>query len=224
MNVSALTEYLLTHSNAEKAVSMEGYLKNQFKCIGLQATKRRKIFKDFLKNNEDFSLDRMYEESQKVWASPYRECHYLYIDFLIKHKKKLKEEHMKVVEELIIKKSWWDTVDMLATHLVGILFKKYPKLCDEYHVKWQQSDNIWLKRSLILFQLKYKEETDTDLLSKIIEDNLKTGEFFINKAIGWALREYSKVNPQWVLSFVENHQLSKLSKREGLKYLKKNTP
>lgn len=221
MNIDHLTQYLLDYHNPEQAIQMEGYLKNQFKCIGLKASKRRRLFKDYIQNHENFKIENLLEESQKIWESPYREMQYIYLDFLIKNKRKLERKDFQVIEKLIVTKSWWDTVDMLSTHVIGTLFKKYPKLYDKNSIKWQDSNNIWLKRSLILFQLKYKDKTDIDILRRVIEDNLGTEEFFINKAIGWALREYSKTNPEWVISFVKTHNLTSLSKRESLKYLKK---
>jgi 3-methyladenine DNA glycosylase AlkD len=121
---------------------------------------------------------------------------------------------------MITNKSWWDTVDFIATKLVGTYLVLYPCERKNYVNKWINSGNIWLQRTAILFQLKYKEQTDFELLTYIIRQLNHTDEFFINKAIGWALREYSKTNPVKVKEFIDSVQLSNLSIKEGSKYLK----
>ena len=118
---------------------------------------------------------------------------------------------------MIVKNSWWDSTDVLD-NLVAELVSCFPEL-KSIILEWSDSDNIWLKRTAIDYQLKYKEKTDRDILSKVISDNCNTNEFFIDKAIGWALREYSKTDKEWVREFITEHKLSKLSIREASKYL-----
>ena len=122
---------------------------------------------------------------------------------------------------MIINKPWWDTIDFLAPKILGEYFKLFPEEIDKNIQKWISSNNIWLQRSSILFQLKYKETLNTQLLTKIILPLSNTKEFFINKSIGWILREYSKTNKDWVLDFIEKHKLSNLSIREALKHINK---
>ena len=148
----------------------------------------------------------------------YEEFQYLGIDYLEKVRDLLIPSDIIKIEELITTKSWWDTVDAI-NRLVGYLAKKYPQLKEDNITEWVDSDNIWLNRISIIFQLKFKEETDTEFLIRAILTNSYKGEFFIDKAIGWALREYSKTNREWVKDFIENNPLSKLSVREGSKYL-----
>jgi 3-methyladenine DNA glycosylase AlkD len=198
---------------------MAAYMKDQFEFLGLKAKERRRLAREYKKIYDYFSLEDIEQDAKEMWSLDEREFQYIYLDFLKKHKKKLTEDSIEVIEYLIINKSWWDTVDLIATHLVGELFKKYPYLIEKYHKKWQNSNNIWLQRSLILFQLKYKEATDETLLFAIINENLGSEEFFINKAIGWSLREYSKTNKDAVSNFVRKTNLSNLSKREASKYL-----
>ena len=124
-------------------------------------------------------------------------------------------------EKLIIQKSWWDSVDGLAATQVGGHFKKYPGLIGEYTAKWMDSGNIWPQRTCLLFQLKYKDNTDFELLTSFIEPLAGSKEFFIRKAIGWALRQYSKFNPQVVVDYLEVQQLSNLSRREALKVIER---
>jgi len=121
---------------------------------------------------------------------------------------------------MIITESWWDTVDLIATHQVGTMFKRYANVKTKYLKKWRSSDNIWLRRTTILFQLLYKQETDFDLLCNLIRENLGSDEFFINKAIGWSLRQYGKVEPKAITRFVKTtKELHPLSRREAMKHL-----
>jgi 3-methyladenine DNA glycosylase AlkD len=122
------------------------------------------------------------------------------------------------MEYMLTTKSWWDTVDNIS-HVVGIHFKRYPKAREKYLAKWRSSKNVWLRRTAILYQLDYKVETDFDLLCEIIRENLGETEFFINKAIGWALRQYARIDPKAVKKFVkETTELHPLSRREALKH------
>jgi 3-methyladenine DNA glycosylase AlkD len=118
---------------------------------------------------------------------------------------------------MILQKSWWDTVDFIAVNLVGAYFKVFPHKRNVITQKWMASNNIWLQRSCLLFQLKYKELLDTEFLANTISSLLGSQEFFINKAIGWVLREYSKTNQEWVIHFVSNTPLNSLSEREALR-------
>jgi 3-methyladenine DNA glycosylase AlkD len=124
-------------------------------------------------------------------------------------------EWIELFEELIIQKSWWDTVDALAAWQVGYYFSKYPEKIQPYTNKWMSNGNIWLQRTCLIFQLKYKEKTDFELLKSFINPLSGSKEFFIQKAIGWALREYSKLFPQEVMEFAGNQPMAKLSYREA---------
>jgi 3-methyladenine DNA glycosylase AlkD len=123
------------------------------------------------------------------------------------------------MEYLIVTKSWWDTVDSIAGGPVGLHFKRYPEVLLTTLARWRQSENFWLRRTCILFQLDYKKETDFTLLCDIIRENLGSKEFFINKAIGWALRQYARVDAEAVRSFAESTPLHPLSRREAMKHL-----
>jgi 3-methyladenine DNA glycosylase AlkD len=141
------------------------------------------------------------------------------MDYLVKVKKQLQKEDITFIEELITTKSWWDSVDLIASHLVGEICKMYPELVYEHILKWSIDENMWLRRTSILYQLKYKENLDTEILEKVIKVNINDENFFIRKAIGWALREYSKTNKEWVGNFLNNNKLSSLSIKEASKYL-----
>lgn len=149
---------------------------------------------------------------------PEREFQYLAIDYMDEVKKLFTPDDMKNIEKLLITKSWWDSVDAI-NKTVGYIAMKYPEVKEDVLLKWIESENIWLNRVSIIFQLKYKEKTDTEFLSKAILHNSQTEEFFINKAIGWALRQYSKTNREWVKNFIQQNPLQPLSVKEGSKYL-----
>ncbi len=206
------------NKNPQKSLEMSKYMKNKFPYLGIPKPTRVLLQKEFFKeekkkNKIDWNLVfDLYDKEE-------REFQYLAIDYLIALKSILIKEDIKHVEKLIVTKSWWDTVDALDS-LVGVLLAKYPKLIakiDEYI----KSDNIWLKRISIDCQLAFKENTNTEILSRAILGNLGTKEFFINKAIGWSLREYSKTNQKWVRDFIDKHKdkMDKLSVREASKYL-----
>ena len=143
------------------------------------------------------------------------------IDLLEKMLKKLPPRAIERFERLTVTNSWWDTVDGLASNVVGVHLQRYPELKDPWIGKWRTSDNFWLRRITLLFQLKYKTQTDVPLLFALIEENRTSNEFFIQKAIGWALREYSKTDSAAVEAFIGQTNLAPLSEREGLKWLER---
>ena len=158
---------------------------------------------------------------KQLWNEPQRELHYFAQEYAFKYLKQTTVDDIEFYEWLIINKSWWDTVDFVAPKLIANYFKMFPEKRAEIIDRWINSNNIWLQRSSILFQLKYKEATDLEILSYIIKSLSNTKEFFINKSIGWVLREYGKTNPEWVINFCEANPLSKLSNKEALRIINK---
>jgi len=208
---------LYNNKNEENAYYMSKYMKNKFPFLGLKKPQRISLSKEFIdhkKKDKEVDWDFIF----KCYDMPEREFQYLAIDYMDKVKNLFKPNDMEKIEKLITTKSWWDTVDYI-NRIVGYIAMKYPRVKESTIQKWIYSDNIWLKRVSILFQLKYKDKTDTEFLEKAILFNSQTDEFFINKAIGWALREYSKTNKEWVRNFIESNDLHKLSIKEGSKYL-----
>jgi 3-methyladenine DNA glycosylase AlkD len=134
--------------------------------------------------------------------------------------KKQPEGFIDFIQELITTKSWWDTVDWISK-FVGIYFQRFPHLVKPVTERWMASGNIWLQRVCLIFQLSLKDKTDFALMCDYILRLADSKEFFIQKGAGWALRQYSKLNPVAVTGFIETHpQLAPLTKREGLKWLK----
>ncbi|MCF7913321.1 MAG: DNA alkylation repair protein [Candidatus Cloacimonetes bacterium] len=208
------------NANPEYAAPMQKYMKNRFDFLGIKRPLRNDLQKLFFK---EYNLPDIAEISQiinELWELPEREFQYFALDLLVKMIKKLPIESIEIFERMIIERSWWDTVDLIAGKLVSIHFQRFPELRDKYIAKWMPSGNMWLQRTCLLFQLHYKDHTDVMLLGSIIMSLAKSDEFFIQKAIGWALREYSKTDAQAVINFVENNELPKLSKQEALKWLK----
>lgn len=214
-----LINSFIENKDPERAAQMAAYMKNQFPFLGIPKPKRALLGKEYMKDfKKQQEID--WDLVNTLWSMSEREFQYLAVDYLLILKNDLQEKDIENIKTLIITKSWWDTVDTLASNIIGVLCLKFPQLIKSHILEWSSSDNIWLIRSAILFQLKYKEKTDAELLGLIIKKNSGTKEFFINKAIGWALREYSKTNKSWVEEFIKGNTLSSLSVREGSKYLK----
>ena len=206
------------HGNKDQAKKMSAYMKDHFLYLGIQKPLRVELQKEFIKQaKKQKKVD--WDFIFILYDLPEREFQYLAVDYLLALKDSLQKSDMDRIQRLIKSKSWWDSVDSLASNIVGILCDKYPELVQSYILSWAECDNIWLARVSILFQLKYKVNTDTELLKFIISKNSNSKEFFINKAVGWALREYSKSDKEWVKSFLEANTLQSLSVREASKYL-----
>jgi 3-methyladenine DNA glycosylase AlkD len=132
-----------------------------------------------------------------------------------------REGDIEELKFLISNKSWWDTVDLIASNYLGKYALKFPEMMDQVIMEWQDEKSIWLHRSCIIYQLKYKSSTNLERLSYLIGVYKSNNAFFIQKSIGWSLREVSKWNPEWVKTIVENKELAGLAKREAMKYIAK---
>jgi len=205
--------------NSENASKMEAYMKNKFPFLGIKAPDRNVFLKDFIAKYGLPETDDYQDTMIGLWSLPYREYQYVAVDLAIKLYKKPKPEDVLIFEYMLEYKQWWDTADAIASNLIGKLFKQHDHIKEEYLEKWIYSDDMWLNRTAILFQLKYKDKVQTEILTRAIEPHRNSSEFFHQKAIGWALRQYSKYNPAWVRSFIDNNQLAALSIREASKYL-----
>lgn len=215
---TSLKSFFEEHTNPLAAAPMKKYMRDQFKYLGIKSPQATALLREFIKANDLPPLADLDLISRELWNLPQREFQYIAMNLISKYEKKLEPEFIETLEYLITTKSWWDTVDLLASHPVGTMFKKYPKVKEKYLKKWRKSENMWLRRTALLFQLGYKKETDFDLLCEIIKENLGSDEFFINKAIGWGLRQYAHTNPAPVKKFVKaTKELHLLSRREALK-------
>ena len=194
-------------------------MKDKFAYFGINSPIRKEISKPLLLRDVIPRIDHIPAIVRELWDQPQRELQYFALELLQKHARHSPSNWINLYEDLITSKSWWDSVDGLAANQVGSHFKKYPHQIAEYTTNWMDSHNIWLQRTCLLFQLKYKDETDFELMKSFIEPLAESNEFFIKKAIGWALRQYGKFYPQIVLEFVEKQAMSNLSRREALKHI-----
>ena len=220
MNFSTLHETLVAASNPANAAPMAAYMRDQFPFLGIKTPQRRELIKPLLAEArveaKTQGIDRSFVEA--CWQAPEREFQYAALDYLHALRRYLEPEDIDWLRDLIEEKSWWDTVDRLDT-MVGEILWCNPN--DDLILAWAQDANMWVRRVAIDHQRPRKAATDTVLLEKIITLNFGSREFFINKAIGWSLREYSKTDPAWVADFIARHgtRMAPLSVREGSKRL-----
>lgn len=217
--INELKTLYQTHADPVAAEPMKAYMRHQFPYLGIKTPGQRQLLKGFLAEHGLPPLDDLDPILLELWALPEREFQYAALGLLGKYEKELPADFIDTLETLLTTKSWWDTVDSLAGNTVGIHFRRYPEARDRTLARWRISEDFWLRRTCILFQLNYKADTDFDLLKDIIRENLGSKEFFINKAIGWALRQYTRIDPQGVRAFVVETPLAPLSAREALKWL-----
>lgn len=204
----------------EDAIQMKRYMKDHFEYFGVKSPARKEVQKSLKPHWRALDNSSMFEYAELLWKEPQRELQYIALEVLTNRAKKWDEAYLPRVEHLILTKSWWDTVDSLAPNIAGKIFLKNPECKLEWIEKWINSDNLWLNRSAIIHQLKYKEKMDLELLFALIESKIGSKEFFINKACGWALRQASKFYPLEVKTFITDHpNLSNLTKKEGSKYI-----
>ena len=218
--VSAHIVQLFTqYADASRAEPMARYMRDQFHFFGIAATQRRNLQQE--DKRAYARLDRLEKDQVlgELWQQPHRECQYAAMDWLVAEAKKLPLGYHEQFERLITVKSWWDTVDYIVVKGCGPYFSQHPELIEWITKQWMDSGNIWLQRSAILFQLNYKSKTNVPLLHEYILKLKDSKEFFLQKAMGWALRQYAKTDPMGVRLFVDSHSLPSLTRREALKHI-----
>jgi 3-methyladenine DNA glycosylase AlkD len=217
--LNPLKESFEALADTGNARQMKAYMKDQFEFYGLKAPVRREIQKEFLAQYGKPDKQLLVPLIKELWGRPEREWQMFAMDILDKSQKHWNDDVMSLFEFLITTKSWWDTVDFMAATLV---YKHYSKNAarDEALIRrWSQSNNMWLNRTAIIFQLKCKTNIRVDLLEEFILPHIGSKEFFHQKAIGWALRQHSRIDPDWVIDFVDTHPLKPLSRREALRLI-----
>ncbi|WFR87201.1 DNA alkylation repair protein [Streptococcus sp. D7B5] len=218
MSLEDLLVELEAAKDPEKAGPMEAYMRHQFPFLGIAGPERNALYKKYFPEAKKTRVID-WDFVDTCWAKEPREYQYVAANYLKTMQSYLTENDLPNLERLVVTKSWWDTVDILD-RIVGSLVYGKPEL-EEIILQWSLSDNIWLRRVAIDHQLLRKEKTNVQLMEKVLLNNLDQTEFFINKAIGWALRDYSKTNPEWVASFIEKNRerMAELSIKEASKYL-----
>lgn len=217
-----LKEALEPFRKKERAAWQTAYLRDQFSFLGVERPIHQKVCRQVFSR---WDIESFEEKIEALWSCQEREFHYAAIDWALFAKKRWKEAHLALFEKMLRTHSWWDTVDPIAAHLVGGLVKTYPSLVSQMD-RWIEEENFWIRRTALLFQLRFKKETDADRLFSYCLKCASSKEFFIRKAIGWALREYAKSCPKEVLSFLSKYHmvLSPLSVREAKRRLLNKTP
>lgn len=214
-----LKHELRAAGNAQTGAQMSRYLRDQFSCLGVKAPLRRAIQKQYRDRHGELVRTSLRAFVQRCWKDPNRELQYTAIDLAIRERKHAPENFWKLYESMITQKSWWDTVDPVATTLVTTHLQRYENLNPELPDRWIESSNIWLQRTALLFQLKYKKSTNAGQLFRYIDAVRDSEEFFLQKAAGWALREYSRHEPMAVEEYVRTTTLSALTVREGMRLI-----
>ncbi|GKV56402.1 hypothetical protein NCCP2222_23490 [Sporosarcina sp. NCCP-2222] len=214
-----LIEKFEAHRNEELAGPMEAYMKNHFPFLGIKSPLRKELMREQFTEYELPEPKDLFVEAWKLYNMPEREYQYAAIGLIEKMRKHLTVEDYSTLREFIETKSWWDSVDAIAPAFVGNIVKLDRALGERIMLEWSDADNMWVNRAAILHQLKFKDDTDVDLLFRIISQHADSGEFFIQKAIGWVLREYAKTDAVAVRTFVSENKLKPLSRREALKHI-----
>ena len=204
--------------NEDNAIKMSKYMRDQFKFYGIPTPTRKSLYKDLLKEEKgkkiiDWNfLDKCYEDD-------YREFQYLALDYIENMQKFLNYDDVPKLYKYIKAKQWWDTIDGFDRIVGNIAFKD--GRINDLMLKWSKDEDFWLRRIAIDHQLGRKDKTNTKLLEQILINNFGSDEFFINKAIGWSLRDYSKTNPDWVKDFLSKYEnkMDKVSLKEAYKYI-----
>lgn len=219
---AAIRKGLHIARDPERAPQMQAYMKSEMPYLGVKAAivkqVERTAWKDFpIKEIDDYEwvVRHLWENAR------YREERYAAQDIAWRFKKYIVMEMLPLYQEMIITGAWWDHVDFIAADLIGELLRKYPDQMKPILKKWIRNDDLWIRRSAILSQLRFKEETDTEMLFAFCEAQLKDSTFWIRKAIGWALRQHSKTDPESVRQFIDRHgeNMAGLTLREASKYI-----
>jgi 3-methyladenine DNA glycosylase AlkD len=220
--ITKLTNSLDLIKDSHRAIAMKQYMRNQFEFLGVTSVPRKELFLSWKKElPTNISKEECWELIYELWEKEEREYHYVAMDWLNSWKiADIEENDDKHLKFLISNKSWWDTVDLLSSNVLGKYGQKFPKKMLDVIEEWSEEDSFWLHRATIIFQLRYKKNTDLKTLSNQIIRFQLNKEFFIQKAVGWSLREFAKTDANWVVKFVEENGITGLAKREALKHLK----
>jgi len=217
--IDMVTDLFLKKADPLRAEKQMAYMRGQFEYCGLGAALWYPMAKAIFVQHGMFTGKKLKAFVEGCYDQSYREVLYVGIEMMQRMLPQQDKSWISILEKCITTHSWWDSVDWLAK-LVGIFFKQYPELQHEYACRWIESENMWLQRVAIIHQLFYREKTDEKLLFDMIRRRADSKEFFIRKACGWSLRQYSKTNPKSVQRFVEKHTLSPLTVKEALRLMK----
>ena len=208
------------HGNPEVAQGQMWYMRHQFEYFGLKMPQWTALAKTLHQENGLPTGDDLKALARLCFQDDHREMHYFALETVQKSLKTQPAAFIDFLEELILTRSWWDTVDWV-NKLAGQHFQRFPELIRPVTKRWMDSGNIWLQRVCMIFQLAYKDKTDAALLFDYVRRVAGSKEFFLQKGAGWALRQYSRTNPEAIRSFVESTQLAPLTRREAMRLILK---
>ncbi len=219
-----LAETFEKHADPIIAANAKAYMRDKSEFYGLPSPLRKQLLADLIAKSGYPDYSELDEMIRFAWEQPQREWQYTAMDITAKFVKKAEPGLIDSSEWMITHKSWWDSVDFVAPNIAGLVFNKFPEIRMHYIEKWMQSGHLWLLRSCLIHQLRYNKTADKELLFNLCERLADHPDFFIRKAIGWSLRQYSKAYPEAVIEFVTSHDISNLSRKEALKVVdRKNT-
>ena len=206
----------------ERAAPMQAYAKSSMPYLGVTAVPLRRVCREVFADLELPTAAAWRRAVLALWrGAGYREERHCAIELTgVRRFDSFQDmAALPMYEEMIVTGAWWDYVDGIAGHRLGLLLRRFPREMRGEMLAWSRSDDLWKRRSAILCQLTFKKDTDLELLYATIEPALASKEFFLRKAIGWALRQYAWTDPKEARRYVREHEhaLSPLSKREALK-------
>jgi 3-methyladenine DNA glycosylase AlkD len=217
--VSTITDIYADLAHEERAKQMRAYMRNQFDFYGIPKPERAVVNKGLFKQFDQLSYPQKEKLVKALWKRPQRELHYFAMEAIARKPAAWLPEAELLFDEMLLTHCWWDTVDFIAVHCCGAYLQLHQEAVPRKVKQWTSHDSFWMHRTALLFQLKYKSKTNEKLLFSLCTKYAREQEFFIRKAIGWVLREYSKTNPAAVQDFIASQPLSPLSIKEGSKYL-----
>lgn len=215
----SIVEIYAAHADPVRASGMEAYMRGRFRFFGIPTPERRRLSREALRQRFG-TLEELDRTLRELWARDERELQYFAVELAERNAKLWEPRFLQTLRWMILTRSWWDTVDVLASHHVGGLVRRHPELLPEMDA-WIGSGELWLQRAALLHQLGYKERTDAERLFRDCARLAGERDFFLRKAVGWALRQYSYVDPHAVREFVGSHDLSPLSRTEALKAIRR---
>ncbi len=223
--VSATRKALAARADPSRAPGMQAYMKSTMPYHGVPAPAQAEVWRDVFPQFEVSSLPQWQDAARALWrGARFREERYGALAWtgLRPYRPFQTPDVLPLYEEFIVSGAWWDYVDLIAGRRVGPILASHPRPVAVLMRRWSRDANLWKRRTAILAQLGFKERTDLELLYACIEPNLSDREFFIRKAIGWALRQYAWTNPREVARYVraQGDRLSPLSRREAVKNIK----
>jgi len=207
--------FLVAHPGNQ--VAMAAYMRHQFEFLGVKATERRQLTRPISRQSRQLTSSELSSWLQFYYKQPEREYQYVAIDLALANVRRLTPAQYQWCQQQVTVTPWWDSVDAWRKVLATYIWQH--QALSQLGPAYLTTDAMWLRRVGITLQLTWKQATSQAYLDQVLTVNLTTDEFFIQKAIGWALRDYSKVAPAWVLAFIQTHQLTPLARREASKYL-----